>query len=78
MLSFQGMRMRTEYMMERIRQDAIAETVAKFQDAARRYYTQGCDSGETVKLIKDLEELGVSQDVVFELEWQIREECGSV
>jgi len=78
MLSFQGMRDRVNYMMESIRQSAINETVEKFKAAATRYYTDGYDNGETVKLIHELEELGVDPGVIFDIEWEIRKQCGAV
>ena len=78
MLSFQEMRARTNYMCEMIRRAAIDETIEKFKAAATRYYTDGYDNGETVKLIHDLEDLGVDGEVIFEIEWEIREQCGAV
>ena len=74
MFTVQGLMLKTEYMMEQIHRTAVEYTVEKFREAARRYYTQGYDNGETVKLIHELEELGVSPDETFELDWQIREE----
>lgn len=78
MLSFQEMRDRTNYMIEMIRRSAIDETVEQFKAAATKYYTDGYDNGETVKLIHELESLGVDSSVIFDIEWDIREQCGAV
>ena len=74
MLTLQGMRMRTEYMMECMRCDAIDATWKKFQDAAHTYYTNGYDNGETVKLIHELRTLGVGMDVITDEDLRIRDE----
>lgn len=63
--------MKTHYMMEHIRRRAIDDTLEKFKVAARNYYTQGYDNGETVKLVKELEELGANMDMVAELDIDI-------
>ena len=78
MLTFQGMRDRTNYMMESIRRSAIDETLKQFKTAATKYYTDGYDNGETVKLIHELESFGVDSGVIFDIEWEIREQCGAV
>lgn len=74
MLTFQAMREKTAYMMEEMRRSAIDTTVEQFKAAARRYYERGYDDGETVRLIHELEELGVDPDVIFDMDWEIREE----
>ena len=77
MLTFQGMRMRTEMMMSMMHQQAVEETYRKWQDATRNYYTQGYDSGETTRLYKELESLGVDPDILFDEDFRIREECAA-
>ncbi len=74
MLGIQGMMLRTAYMMEQMKINAIADTFEKFKSAARNYYTQGYDNGETVKLIKELQELGADMDVVYDTDFEIRNE----
>lgn len=78
MLTFQGMMMRTRAIEERLRCNAIDETLKQFESAARAYYTNGYDNGETVRLIKELESLGANMDVVFDIDYNIREECKEV
>ena len=71
MLTFQGMRMRTEYMMEEIRRQAIDATMVKYREACRAYHTNGCDNGETVQLIHELEHLGVDPEIIWDIEDEI-------
>lgn len=74
MLTFQGMRMKTEYMMEQIRRNAIDQTVEQFKAATRHYY-ETCEGGaEVTRLVKELEKLGANMDAVFDIDWDIREE----
>ena len=72
MLTFQAMREKTAYMMEEMRRSAVDVTVKQFKAAARRYYERGYDEGQTVRLIHELEELGVDPDVIFDMDWEIR------
>ena len=74
MLTFQGMMMRTQMMMDIIHAQAVEETYRKWQDATRNYYEQGYDNGETTKLYKELENLGVDPDKLFDEDFRIREE----
>ena len=74
MFTIQGMMMRTEYMMEQIRQNAINNTVEQFKTAARHYYKTSEGGDEVTKLIKELEELGADMDEVFDLDMSIRDE----
>ena len=77
MFTIQGLRMKTEAMMEQMRRDAIDYTIEQFKEASRRYYTQGYDNGEAVALIKELEKLGANMEVVFDIDLSIRDEvCG--
>lgn len=73
MITLQGLRMKTEAMMEQMRRDAIDQTFEQFKAAARRYYTQGYDNGESVALIHELENLGANMDVVFDADLEIRD-----
>ena len=74
MFTIQGMMMKTEYMMEQIRQNAIDHTVEQFKVAARHYY-ETCEGGaELTKLIKELEKLGANMDEVLDLDLSIRDE----
>lgn len=72
-MTIQGMRMKTEWMIEEMRRRAIDETMKQFVSAAHTYYSQGYDNGETVKLIHQLEDLGVDPEVIFDIDFAIRE-----
>ena len=74
MMNLQTMRMRTEYMMETMRQNAIMDTFEKWKNAVREYYTNGYDNGETTKYYKELESLGANMEVLIDEEFKIREE----
>lgn len=77
MRTLQGMRMRTECMMEAMRRNAIDDTFKKWREAVRSYYTNGYDNGETTKLYKELEMLGANTEVLVEEDLRIRNEiCG--
>lgn len=73
-MTLQGMRMRTEYMMEQIRQDAARHTFEQFKTAARHYYETSEGGAELTKLIKDLEALGADMDEVTDTDLSIRDE----
>lgn len=73
MLSFQGMQMRTDYMIEQMRRDAIDLTHGKWVAAVENYYRNGCDNGESVRYYKELVNLGVSSEVLMDEEFDIRE-----
>ena len=74
MITFQGLRMKTEAMMEQMRRNAIDYTIDQFKKAARTYYQQGYDNGETVKLVRELMDLGVDLEIISDIEFQIRDE----
>lgn len=77
MITFQGMRMRTEYMVESIRLDAIRSTLDDWTKAAENYYRAGYDHGETARLYRELEDLGADMDAIFALDLEIRDRiCG--
>lgn len=74
MRTLQGMRIKTDYMMEQMRINAINETFEKFKEVDRHYY-ETCEGGkEVTKLIKELEELGVNMEYVIDVDLQIRDE----
>ncbi|MCM1559617.1 MAG: hypothetical protein NC123_08735 [Butyrivibrio sp.] len=71
------MRLRTEYMMEQIRIDAIEDTLRKWKEALKKYYEVGYDNGETTRLYKELEKLGADTEKLIEIDLSIRDEvCG--
>ena len=73
MKTLQEMRMKTEYMIEQIRIDAINETFEKFKKADKHYYETSEGGKEVTKLIKELEELGANMEYVTEVDLQIRD-----
>lgn len=74
MMTLQGMRMKTEYMTEQIRQSAISETLENFKTADRRYYETSEGGAEVTKLIHQLESLGVNPEYITDLDLSIRDE----
>lgn len=74
MMTLSAMRIKTEMMLEAIREQAIEETYRQWQDAVRNYYTQGYDNGETTKLYKELETLGADLDQLYDEDSKILEE----
>jgi len=66
--------MKTEWMMQELQRQAIAETLPKWEEAIRTYYRQGYDNGESVKLYKDLESMGADPEDLINREFEIREE----
>ena len=74
MMTLSAMRIKTEMMLEAIREQAIEETYRQWQDAVRNYYTKGYDNGETTKLYKELEALGADLDQLYDEDSKIREE----
>ena len=74
MMTLSRTAMRTNYMIEQIRINAINETFEQWKEATRRYYEHGYDNGETTKLYRELEKLGMDMEVVFDTDYEIREE----
>ena len=74
MMTLQGLRMKTEWMMNQMHQKAVEDTIERFKKAARIYYQQGYDNGETVSLVRELIDLGVDQGYIIDLEFEIRDE----
>ena len=69
---------KTNWMMEQIRYEAIEATVAKFEDACHNYYKNGYDNGESVRLVKELMDLGVDLDYITDIEFAIRDLYGCI
>lgn len=74
MVTLQGLRMKTEWMMNQMHQKAVEDTIERFKKAARIYYQHGYDNGETVSLVRELMDLGVDQGYIIDLEFEIRDE----
>lgn len=74
MLTLQGMREKTNYMMEQMRRNAIDSTLEKFKAADRHYYKTSCGGDEVTKLYKELESLGANMEYIVEIDLQIRDE----
>ena len=73
MFTLQGMRMKTEYMMEQMRISAINETFEKFKEADQHYYETSEGGDIVTNLIKELQELGANMEYVIETDLQIRD-----
>lgn len=74
MLTLQGLRAKTQWMTDQLRQKAIESTIERFKEAARIYYRQGYDNGESSALVRELMELGVELDYITDIEFAIRDE----
>lgn len=77
-MTMSRMAMKTAWMMEEMRRNAIDETFETFKRLVRDYYINGYDAtgGELDKTIRELERLGANMDVVIDTEFEIREELG--
>ena len=74
MITLQGLRMKTDAMMEQMRRDAIDHTFEQFKAAVRRYY-ETCEGGaEVTRLIRELETLGANMEKVVDTDLNIRDE----
>ena len=71
--TIQGLRMKSEYMMEKIRQDAILETFEQFKKADEHYYRTSEGGAEVTRLIKELENLGANMEMVTDTDLEIRD-----
>ena len=65
--------MKSEYMMEKIRQDAILETFEQFKKADEHYYRTSEGGAEVTRLIKELENLGANMEIVTDTDLEIRD-----
>lgn len=66
--------MKTNFRIEQIRMNAIAEVFEDFKKACRHYY-ETCEGGEEVtKLYHRLEELGANMEAVIDTDLEIRDE----
>lgn len=73
-LTLSTMVMRTNYMIEEIRRQAIETTWKQFKEADRRYY-ETCEGGrEVTKLILELYGYGVDPDEITDVDLAIRDE----
>lgn len=74
MITFQGMRKNASQITEKIREDAIRETLEKFKEADRKYYQTGEDFQTVRDLYKELERLGADIETVIDIDLHIRDE----
>ena len=65
---------RTNWIMEQIRQNALKDTIEKCKIECHRYYSMETEgsSREFEKLIRELLDLGMPIDEVYDLEEEIR------
>ena len=69
------MRMRTDWMTEQIRRNAIDSTLDQWKEATRKYYENGYDeNGNATRLYKELEKLGANMDALIDIDFEIRDE----
>lgn len=73
MYTLSAMSIKTNWMIEQIRYEAIEATIAKFEDACHNYYKNGCDNGESARLVRELMDLGVDLDYITDIEFAIRD-----
>ena len=65
--------MKSEYMMEKIRQSAVLETFEQFKKADEHYYRTSEGGAEVTRLIKELENLGANMEIVTDTDLEIRD-----
>lgn len=70
--------LRTNYMMEQIRINAINCTFEQFKKAARHYYQTSEGGQEVTRLIHELEDLGANMEIVIDTDLEIRDEVMEV
>lgn len=73
MMSLSQMALKTNYMMEQMRLDALNNTMKKWKGALMHYYTQGYDNGESTKLYNELIKFGANPEKLFDIDFDIRE-----
>jgi len=64
---------RTNYIIEQIRLNALQDTMKKWKGALMHYYTQGYDNGESTKLYNELIKFGADPEKLFDIDFDIRE-----
>ena len=73
MLTFSTVAMKTHYMMEQMRLNALEDTLKKWKGALMHYYIQGHDNGDTTKLYNELIKFGADPDELFDIDFEIRD-----
>ena len=73
MMTLSQMTLKTNYMMEQLRLNALEDTLKKWKGALMHYYTQGYDNGETTKLYNELIKFGADPDELFDIDFEIRD-----
>ena len=73
-MTLSQMALRTNYMMEQMRIDAINDSMKKWKEALHTYYSQGYDQRQTTKFYNELVRLGVDPDELFDIDFEIREQ----
>lgn len=74
MMTLSRIVLKTNYMIEQMRLNAIDCTIDQFKEAARHYYQTSEGGQEVTKLIHELEELGVEMDEIIDIDLEIRDE----
>ena len=74
MMTLSAMSLRTEWMIEQIRRNAIDATFEAFKKAAKHYYETSEGGEEVTRLIHELEELGANYEVIIDTDLEIRDE----
>lgn len=74
MMTLSAMSIKTDWMIEQLRLQALSETLEKYDQALRRYY-RTCEGGdECTRLYRELEELGADNELLVDLDLEIRDE----
>ena len=73
MMTLSSMIIKTNWMMEQIRINALNDTLTKWKEALKNYYSVGYDNGETTKFYNELIALGADPDELFDIDFNIRE-----
>ena len=73
-MTLSSMSLKTEWMIEQLRLQALQKTFNEYEEALRIYY-RTCDGGDRcTKLYHELEELGADMEAVIDLDLEIRDE----
>lgn len=74
MMTLSTMSLKTGWMIEQIRLQALQKTLSEYEAALRNYY-RTCEGGDKcTKLYHELEELGADMEAVIDLDLEIRDE----